>query len=60
MLIIDRRLRELDYGEWEGLTRQEVFQRWPELYNAYKENPIKNRPPSSEDPQEAAERVFSL
>lgn len=60
MLIIDRRLRELDYGDWEGLTRQEVFERWPELYTAYKQDPIKHRPPNSEDPQEAAERVLSL
>ena len=60
MIIIDRRLRELDYGEWEGLTRKEVFQRWPELYAAYKLNPIKHRPPNSEDPKEALERVLSL
>jgi len=60
MLIIDRRLRELDYGDWEGLTRQEVFERWPELYTAYKQDPIKNRPPNSEDPREAAERILSL
>lgn len=60
MLIIDRRLRELDYGEWEGLTRQEVFARWPSLYNAYKQDPIMNRPPNSENPQDAAERVLSL
>jgi len=60
MLIIDRRLRELDYGDWEGLTHQEVFERWPKLYTAYKQDPIKNRPPNSEDPREAAERILSL
>jgi probable phosphoglycerate mutase len=59
-IIIDRRLREMDYGEWEGLTREEVSQRWPELYSAYKEDPIKNYPPNGEDPKETLERILDL
>jgi broad specificity phosphatase PhoE/hypoxanthine phosphoribosyltransferase len=60
MLVVDNRLREIDYGNWEGLTRQEVFQRWPELYLAYKEDPIKNHPPGGENPKETFGRLLSL
>lgn len=28
----DARLRERCYGEWEGLTMEEISQRWPESY----------------------------
>jgi probable phosphoglycerate mutase len=32
---IDRRLREIDVGSWEGLTRSEVACRWPAEYAAW-------------------------
>jgi broad specificity phosphatase PhoE/hypoxanthine phosphoribosyltransferase len=60
ILFIDKRLREIDYGEWEGLTRQEVFQKWPELYNAWKENPVDNIPPGSENPNDVVARLSSF
>lgn len=28
---IDRRIREFDFGEWEGLTWPEIVERWPEF-----------------------------
>ena len=57
MLIIDRRLRELN---WRLGTNASVGSNaGPELYTAYKQDPIKNRPPNSEDPREAAERILS-
>lgn len=28
----DRRLRERDFGEWEGLSGEEIGERWPEEY----------------------------
>ena len=30
-LATDTRLREFDFGEWEGLTWHEIIARWPEL-----------------------------
>ena len=60
VIVIDRRIREIDYGDWEGLTRQEIFRRWPKLYSSYKKNPIKNFPPNAEKPEEAIERLRSF
>lgn len=59
-LVIDPRLREIDYGEWEGLTRKEVFQKWPDRYNAYKENPVLNIPPGGESPQSVLDRILDF
>jgi len=56
-LVIDQRLREIDYGEWEGLTRKEVFNKWPELYSKYKHDPVTNIPPAGESPMRVLERV---
>lgn len=56
-LVIDLRLREIDYGEWEGLTRKDVFSRWPELYAKYKEDPVSHVPPAGESPQRVLERI---
>ena len=56
-LVIDQRLREIDYGEWEGLTRKEVFAKWPELYSKYKEDPVANTPLAGESPVRVLERV---
>jgi probable phosphoglycerate mutase len=56
-LVIDRRLREIDYGEWEGLTRKQVYTRWPDAYEAYKQNPVVNTPPAGESPTRVLERI---
>jgi broad specificity phosphatase PhoE len=56
-LVIDLRLREIDYGEWEGLTRKDVFSKWPEVYGKYKEDPVSHVPPAGESPQRVLERV---
>lgn len=32
---LDERLRELDVGEWSGLTREEIAQRFPQTYAAW-------------------------
>ena len=32
--IADPRLREINFGVWEGLTREEVQARYPELFSA--------------------------
>ncbi|MBW2712147.1 MAG: histidine phosphatase family protein [Deltaproteobacteria bacterium] len=33
---VDARFRELDVGEWSGLSHEEISQRWPEDYNAFR------------------------
>ncbi len=38
-LSFDARLRELAYGNWEGLRQDEIKQRWPEQLRRWKSNP---------------------
>lgn len=53
---VDERLRELDFGQGEGLTRQEMAGRFPEALQAFKADPVAHHLPGGEDPVMAAER----
>jgi broad specificity phosphatase PhoE len=49
-------LREMTYGHWEGLTRQEVIARYPEEYAQRRENPSGFQPSGGESRQELYDR----
>jgi alpha-ribazole phosphatase len=53
----DRRLREMHFGAWEGLTFAEVEQRDPKGLAAWRANPLEVRPPSGELLTELAARL---
>lgn len=53
---IDDRLRELDFGQGEGLTASEMASRFPKAYQSYRIDPAKNHLPDGEDPVHAAAR----
>lgn len=55
-LTIDPRLRELDLGQVEGLTRAQMRARFPEEYRAFKSDPAANHFPGGEHPIFAAQR----
>lgn len=59
-LVIDQRLREIDYGEWEGVPRNEVLKKWPELYAQYKRDPVKHFAPAGENPKIVSERIMDF
>lgn len=40
-LKIENDLREIDYGEWEGLTADEILKKYPDEYNKWKTDKIK-------------------
>jgi len=44
----DARLRELDYGDWEGMLNDEIMRAYPELYWAYRNDPESFRAPNGE------------
>lgn len=44
----DGGLREIDHGRWEGLTRKEVEQRYPEEYGSWEEDPFTFAPENGE------------
>ena len=41
-------LREISHGHWEGLTRKEVEERFPEEYTAWEADPFTFAPPDGE------------
>jgi broad specificity phosphatase PhoE len=53
----DARFIEIDYGEWEGLTYQEVQERWPVLFRDWETDPARHAPPGGETGVSVAERA---
>jgi len=41
-------LREIDYGHWEGKTRDEIETSYPDEYEAWQEDPLTNAPAGGE------------
>jgi broad specificity phosphatase PhoE len=56
---VDSRLRELHFGEGEGLTAAEMEQRFPERLAAFREDPVTHHLPGGEDPRSAVERAIA-
>lgn len=56
----DARLRETSLGEWEGLTRSEVQQRWPDQWEAWRHRGVDIAPPGGESRMEVAARSAEL
>ncbi|MGX6604969.1 histidine phosphatase family protein [Micromonosporaceae bacterium Da 78-11] len=57
-LHIDGRLRELDFGDGEGLTSAEMGERFPEALHAFRADPVARHLPGGEHPADAAERFI--
>lgn len=54
--ITDVRLREMSFGVWEGLTRDEITARFPELFYARYQDSVESRVPGGELPSEVVAR----
>ncbi|NMA70517.1 MAG: histidine phosphatase family protein [Firmicutes bacterium] len=59
-LELDERLRERNFGEWEGLTREEVEARDPEGARRWREEPWTFRPPGGESLADVARRALPV
>lgn len=57
-LQVDPRLRELDFGDAEGLTSAEMTEQFPEALDAFRADPVARHLPGGEHPAEAAERFI--
>jgi broad specificity phosphatase PhoE len=57
-VILDSGLREVDVGEWSGLTRVEIEQKWPGLRAAWAEDKLESTP-GGEPLQSFTERVVA-
>ncbi len=59
-LTIDESLREMDFGEWDGLPRKEIAKRYFHAYEKWKENPSQNIPENAESPEIVGERLHQF
>ena len=57
---VDERLRELDYGRWEGLTYVEIEARDPELRTRWDHDPRSTHSPGGESGEDVAARALSF
>jgi alpha-ribazole phosphatase len=56
----DTRLREVSFGDWEGLTYDEIKAKHPETLAAWEADIFKNAPPNGETLEGLAARVQSM
>ncbi|MEV0370792.1 histidine phosphatase family protein [Streptomyces sp. NPDC050636] len=54
---VDERLYELDFGQGEGLTRDEMRHRFPQQLDDFLADPVEHHLPGGEDPRRAAGRA---
>ncbi len=59
-LRLDERLRELDFGVAEGLTRAEMRERMPEAVTSFEADPVAHHFPGGEDPAAVVERYAAF
>jgi alpha-ribazole phosphatase/probable phosphoglycerate mutase len=55
--IIESRIAEMAYGDWEGLTKAEIEQRFPGQLGPWRQDPTGKRPPNGESPEELKARI---
>jgi len=56
----DSRLREMNFGDWQGLTYPEIQRRNPEGLEGWEKDQLHNAPPHGETLLEFSERVKSV
>lgn len=56
----DVRLREMNYGDWQGLTYREIVEQAPEALAAWNADRLHNTPPGGESLLELAYRTQSV
>jgi broad specificity phosphatase PhoE len=59
-VIEDARLREVNFGEWEGLTREEINERYPDAFDRWETREHPEPPPGGEADTAMATRVLEV
>jgi broad specificity phosphatase PhoE len=59
-IIFDDRLKELNFGSFEGLTHQEAMAKYPDLYNQWLHSPYSCQPPAGESVENLFSRVVGF
>lgn len=58
--IVDDRLTEIDFGEWDGHTHQEIARLWPEQYRKFMECPYHAEFPGEGSMENGYDRAHSF
>lgn len=56
---VDARLREIDFGAWEGRTADDIARRWPGAYARFLADPWAQGPPAGESMGHLEARVLT-
>jgi alpha-ribazole phosphatase/probable phosphoglycerate mutase len=56
--VIIEDLKERSFGIWEGMTFDEIREKWPDTFNAWAENPLKFSPMEGESTLEVRDRAM--
>jgi alpha-ribazole phosphatase len=59
-LILDRRLREIDQGRWEGMLFEDIRGRYAEAFQRRKQDPLRVAPPGGETVGQLRQRVLDI
>jgi alpha-ribazole phosphatase len=57
--IVTPELKERNFGAWEGMTFDEIKEKWPDAFNAWAANPLKFSPMGGESTSEARDRAMT-
>ena len=57
-LILDRNLQEMHFGDWEGVSTQEIYEKQPEALAQFWETPTRFSPPNAETMQQFQQRIL--
>jgi len=58
-VLIEERLREISFGEWEGRTAADIFAASPEAISNFWRDPVNHSPPSGESMGQFSQRINS-
>lgn len=53
-------LKERNFGVWEGMTFDEIGEKWPDAFKSWAENPLQFSPMEGESTLEARDRVLPV
>jgi alpha-ribazole phosphatase len=56
--IIVKGIKERSFGVWEGMSFDEIKEKWPDAFNAWAANPLKFSPMDGESTMEVRDRVI--
>lgn len=58
-IIIDKRLREINQGEWQGVLIGDIRAGWPAELHGWEHDPWRHHPPGGESLQQVQQRLFA-